>query len=120
MKELIFKLFLIFATVGCSDYELTKIPVYAPEIEVSPDSHDYGHLFSGKETKQESITISNVGNAELLLYDVQLDNQNQNFEILTDIPESLAPGGTLSVTIEYDPKTFENNSEKLLIKILQN
>lgn len=115
MKKIILKLLLVLIPVGCSDYEITKIPEYSPEIEVSPGEKDYGSLFSGKEKKQETILVTNVGNEELILHDVTLDKNSQNFKILSEIPDELDPGGNFTILIEYDPKTFEKNSESLKI-----
>ena len=58
---------------GCSDYNLSVIPTDPkPEIVVTPEEHNFGALDASGYGKVISITISNVGDGVLTLYDASL------------------------------------------------
>ena len=50
---------------GCSEYELSKFVERAPEIQVDPLDHNYGHLAAGNETQEITVNVWNVGNDTL-------------------------------------------------------
>ena len=116
MKKLLLN-FLLFSSllVGCSDYQLNKFIERSPEIEVTPTDHDCGHLLSGKEKEEFSVNVSNVGNEELKIRSVFLENNNSNFTIMSSLPDEILPSETHTIVLKYEPKTYESNTEKLSI-----
>ena len=101
--------------IGCSDYSINKIVEIEPDIEVSPLEHDCGYLFSGQEVCDFTVRVSNVGNDILEIDDIFLENDNSNFEIVSDNEDELTPTESFDITLRYDPKTFEKNSDTLKI-----
>ena len=100
---------------GCSEYELSKFVEKAPEIQVDPLDHDYGHLAAGSETQEILVNVWNVGNDTLDIDRVFLNNGNANFTIESTYPEKVEPAESFELIIKYDPKTYEVNSEVLSI-----
>jgi len=115
------KFYLLFFTcfisllAGCSEYELSKFVEKTPEIQVDPLGHDYGHLAAGNETQEIIVNVWNVGNDTLEIERVFLNHGNANFVIASTFPSSLEPAESFELTIKYEPKTYEVNSEILSI-----
>ena len=106
---------LAFCLAGCSDYNISKVVEKGPEIEVTPSEHDFGALNASGESSNITVTISNIGNEDLKISSIYLENQNQNFEITTPYPSRLSPSESIEITISYDPRTYEINEELLVI-----
>ncbi len=100
---------------GCSEYELSKFVEKAPEIQVDPLNHDYGHLAAGNETQEITVNVWNVGNETLDIERIFLNNGNANFVINSTFPNSLEPAESFELIVKYEPKTYEVNSEILSI-----
>jgi len=117
--------FISLLALGCSsDYKIRPVPedvepgVQVPEIEVSPLSHDFGPLSAGSEVHSTSVTIDNIGNGELNISNIYLNNGISNFS-LTIIPiGTVEPLGAVELIVEYSPGTYETNSD--IISILSN
>ena len=118
-------LVILFLLLGCSsDYKLAAETVEmqpgieAPEIEVDPISHDFGALNAGNETQDIIITIKNIGNGDLDLRDIYLQEGDENFS-LTSIPSSLVePSQEAELIVAYSPDTYELGYD--VIHILSN
>ncbi len=109
-------LFLALAGLsGCSDYNLAKQVEYAPEINVTPLEHDFGHLNADGQNEQIEVQITNIGNDTLELDDVFLYYGTENFTITTPRPPDLEPSESFTVLIDYDPLTYETNEDILRI-----
>ena len=104
---------------GCSDYNLTAIPQDPkPEIEVTPGEHNFGALDANGYGEELVISISNVGNDTLDLYNVSLVNGDSTFYLSTLPTNSLEPGQTTDLSVIYNPGTYETNSD--IVSILSN
>tara|TARA_R110002020_G_scaffold79818_2_gene199613 strand:+ start:3394 stop:5001 length:1608 start_codon:yes stop_codon:yes gene_type:complete len=109
------------ALIACSDYELNpkveEIPVIeAPNIHVSPASLNFGHLDAGVgESKAQVITITNAGNKNLNLSHVALNATDLVYTITPPHITTLKPDQATRVTVTYIPRTYETNSNSVLI-----
>ena len=108
-------------SMGCSDYEISKVVkeseegVVTPEIDVSPTHHSYGALSAGSETQDVIINIENIGNGELNVSNIYLHNGNSNFS-LTTMPLGVIDSlNSVELVITYSPGTYETNYETISI-----
>jgi hypothetical protein len=108
-------------SLGCSDYKISKVTeesepgIVVPEIDVDPTYHDYGALSAGSETQDVIISIKNIGNGELNISNIYLNNGNSNFSLTTmplGIVESL---DSVELIVTYAPGTYETNYETISI-----
>lgn len=80
----------------------------APVIDVSPLDYDFGTLYIGCEGEQP-ITVSNVGNADLVVSDFEFTTASEDLDFDLDeavngpLPWTLAPGDAADVTVTYSP-----------------
>ncbi len=80
----------------------------APVISLSPTNYDFGTLYIGCDNVQP-ITISNVGNAELVVSDFDYVTASDdlyldsNESVNGPLPWSIAPGSSLEVLVDYEP-----------------
>ena len=106
---------------ACSDYNLQKFEppvepgVVAPEIEVSPLSHDFGAISAGSETADAVITIENIGNGDLDLNSIYLQNGSSNFSISAMPADLVEPSNSVELIVTYSPGTYEFNSDAISI-----
>ena len=100
--------------LGCSDYTLEKVPHLEPNISVTPAEHDFGALYSGHETGEVEINVTNTGNDTLGIDDVYLMGPN-DIAFSTTLPSQLEPGEDASVTVTYVPETFQTDNARLYI-----
>ena len=106
---------------ACSDYELNPkvevVPVIeSPNIHVTPTSLNFGHLDAGiGESKAQVITITNAGNKDLNLSHVGLDAADLVYTITLPHITTLEPDQATRVTVTYIPRTYETNSNSVLI-----
>ena len=112
----IFVILIGIAALSCSDYELSKIPEKpVPDIEATPDSIDYGSVFSGVDTGTSDITITNVGTDTLTLDSIALMTGDTTFSVDSSYDSSLEPGEATTVTVNYSPVTYSSNLDKIRI-----
>jgi len=108
-------------TAACSDYELNPkvevVPVIeSPNIHVTPTSLNFGHLDAGiGESKAQIITITNAGNKDLNLSYVGLDVTDMVYTITLPHITTLEPDQATRVTVTYIPRTYETNSNSVVI-----
>jgi len=100
---------------GCSEYTVRKIPVFAPEIVVSPLEHDFGAINSDGAQEELTIQISNAGNIILDLDDAYLVSGMSNFSLSSLTTSGLEPGEQTEIFVTYDPLTYEINSDVVSI-----
>ena len=109
------------ALIACSEYELNpkveEIPVIeAPNIHVSPSTLNFGHLDAGiGESKAQVITITNAGNKNLNLSHIALNATDLVYTITPPHITTLKPDQATRVTVTYIPRTYETNSNSVLI-----
>jgi hypothetical protein len=80
----------------------------APAIEVTPSSYDFGTLYIGCDGDQP-LTITNVGNAELVIESFEFNTASTDLDFDDaiaengDLPWSIAAGASLEVAVSYAP-----------------
>ena len=108
------------------DEEYYELPLMgrgdAPLISVDPVDLDFGNVSIGCDL-EETITISNVGNMDLLIAGVnQLVSSPidmiLHLELLPDFPWVILPGEVLDMTINYLPSDV--SSDESIVSILSN
>jgi len=111
----------MITSLGCSDYKISQITeelepgVTAPEIEVDPTYHNYGALSAGSETQDVVMNIENIGNGELNISNIYLNNGNSNFS-LTTVPTGIVDSlNSVELIVTYAPGTYETNHETISI-----
>ncbi len=79
----------------------------APDIDVSPDSIDYGGVAVG-ESADDTVTIRNLGDADLLLGTLSLTGvDTSEFSILAPDPSdsTVAPGDSTEAVVRFSPSS---------------
>ena len=114
-------IFCVVLLAGCSEYELNpkveEVPVVeSPNIHVMPTSLNFGHLDAGMgESKVQVITITNAGNKNLNLSHIGLNATDLVYTITPPPITTLKPDQAARVTVTYIPRTYETNSNSVLI-----
>lgn len=106
---------LLALLTGCSDYTVSKVVERAPDIIVTPESHDFGILNAADAATDIPFLITNIGNDTLHINSHYLENGDPRFDILSSAVGSLEPSEQAEVIVSYDPLTYEENSEFLVI-----
>lgn len=116
--------FIMFLTTfGCSsDYrvktiieEMQHAGVRTPEIEVYPLEHDFGILSAGSETVSTPITIENIGDEDLNINEIYLNNNTGNFALSLPDSYTIKPSEKIEVIATYSPITYESSEDILNI-----
>ncbi len=116
MKK-IMTILLLFPLISCSDYKLSAITEYSPDIHVEPREISFGSLNAGHETSSDTITIRNLGNEELTIDDIFITSSGIPYSLIS--PEttlSIEPGGTIEAEVTYAPFTFSTDLTSVFIK----
>jgi ligand-binding sensor domain-containing protein len=112
-----FNAFLNFASnIGLQTITLTGIGI-APKIAVDPTAIDFGIVMSGI-TKQDTITISNIGTAELDINELTISGTHAaqfNMDAIIT-PFSIEPGGAQKIVIFFTPNGLGPFNATLSIK----
>ncbi len=116
MKKL---LFLLYFLVGCSDHSIIKVetvdpPPEEPNIIVTPEYIEYGHLISGVESLSELVTIINSGDGILEIEDIGIYGQT-NFSHGQPQEFELENSEATNFEVTYEPITFEEKSAHIYI-----
>lgn len=89
-------------------------PTY-PDIEVSHTIIDFGNLNALGDVGTETVTVKNIGDADLNVTDLRL-NTGTGVYTLTPIGSSiLIPGQQSNFSVSYDPVTYETNTDSVTI-----
>lgn len=107
MKRTALVLGLIGGLTACSDTELHAIGdgsgANGPIILVEPDVVDFGQA-SRDEFKQDIFTITNIGEEDLHVEDIELAADDQGFFIVSDLTDFYLPtGATQEIAVEWTP-----------------
>jgi len=106
---------LVSLLFGCSDYTLQKKVEYAPEIVVTPGEYDFGTVNAADTGETIVFRIQNIGNDLLNINSNYLENGDPRFQLDNSAVGSLDPGEEVELLVSYDPVTFEENDEFLII-----
>lgn len=112
-------LFLFCFLMGCSDHTIVKVEkvdpeIPAPNIVVSPESIEYGHLVAGVESLADLVTIVNAGGGLLEIDDIGIYGQS-NFTFDRPVTYDLENSEKVEFNVYYEPETFEEKSAYLYI-----
>ena len=118
MKHALF-LALPLVLAGCSEYDLSRDKDTVetpgetddtdvedgdwPDIEVDPLELDFGWLMLECVSDPQVVTVTNVGEADLDVTDIQLDGDGNSQFVLDATPQSLAPGESFDFSVEFTP-----------------
>ena len=107
---------LLMSLIGCNDYMVHKAITEegTPDIVVVPEEIDFGHLRSGHEVGQESLSIINAGDVDLFIYDLTIQDTN-GFSTTQVIEEHVLVGQALDVDVNYIPETYEERYTSIII-----
>jgi hypothetical protein len=91
-------------------------PPEYPDIEVSHNAIDFGNLNALGDVGVEVVSVKNVGDADLNVSDLRL-NLGSAVYALTPIGSTIiSPGSYSTFSVEYDPVTYEINSDSVTIE----
>lgn len=87
----------------------------APQISLTPSSHDFGNIYDGECSSVFDFTLTSTGNATAT-GNVSLSGSNVNhYQIVSgDGAFSLAPGATKTITIKFCPQSVGPKPSTLL------
>ena len=102
-------------SIGCSDYTIHKVVDKSPDISVTPGEYDFGTLNATDPLVQVTLVVMNIGTETLDISANYLLNNDPRFQLDNSAVGELDPGETIDLNISYDPITFENNSETVVI-----
>ncbi|RMF93533.1 MAG: SH3 domain-containing protein, partial [Nitrospinota bacterium] len=95
-----------------------QTPAVAPALSVSPTQLDFGTGPLGTPTSAQTITVSDLGTAELSIQSVTLTGpEAQAFRLQNDTcsGQVLVPGGDCTLAIVFTPQTAEQHRATLRI-----
>ena len=97
------------------EVELSGSGVYADaDIDVSPDNLNFGTVRVNGYTG-ESIQISNQGNGDLVISDMDIAGENYQINILDELPVTLATNEVFEFTVWFNPTTEMSYPGNLMI-----
>jgi len=77
-----------------------------PVFNIDPESYNFGSIEIGETSAPQTFTITNTGNAALVIMDVFFytgdDEDMFDFEVV-DLPFAIAPNATLDITVWFSP-----------------
>jgi uncharacterized membrane protein len=88
----------------------------SPEIAVNPSARNFGTVAVGEAFSQTFI-ISNIGNVDLDIYDLYLDDE-EDFSISSDFcwGKSISPNSSCQVIISFEPQSVGEKRTRLYIE----
>ena len=90
-------------------------PPEYPDIEVSHTAVDFGNLNAIGDIGTEVISVKNVGDANLDISDISLNTGSAVYTLSPIASAVIAPGDYSTFAVEYDPVTYETNSDSVTI-----
>ena len=127
MRAQLLVLFPAFA-LACSEYDLNrpddvdpKIPIdtgdteppdtSAPDIEIEPASLDFGYVMKDCDSDPQDITITNVGDADLLVDSIGFLGTNSGAFAYSGTAGILAPEQSAVLSVVFTPTAWINYNE---------
>lgn len=111
----------LFALLAaCNEYDLVRpdkedpVPIDTsppveelfPDIEVSPSSLDFGSVLRNCTADPQTVTVRNVGEAELVIHHIALEGSGSSAFGLSASPVNLQPGEELTFTVDFTPTAW--------------
>lgn len=87
-----------------------------PDLTITPSNADFKNVHVGQEA-QEVVTISNPGNAPILLQRISVSGDSFSINSSMQAPFSLSPGGSVKVVLKFEPTSARKYSGRLEIGI---
>lgn len=111
---------LLLLTTACNDYTLSGTGDHRgagePEILVEPERVEFGAVGDG-ETVVESFTISNIGDGDLEISNLEIGAQNGSFTILTTDWTSVLPvGASQVIDVAFSPMGANAQSANAIVE----
>jgi hypothetical protein len=104
---------------GCTEYAMNKTATEAaggePRIEVDPLFVDYGMMELGGERGLELVTVSNVGEAPLQVYNTTLVDPAGPFSVIALRDVLIDEGSALDLVVEFTPSTLGLATNQIVI-----
>jgi hypothetical protein len=89
------------ATVALTGTGTTGSP---PQFQISPRSHDFGHVAQGRQSQPFTFTISNIGSSPTSTPLVAVGGMHPGeFMTTSDCSDALGPQGSCSVIVTFTP-----------------
>ncbi len=87
-----------------------------PDIDVNPTEIAFGQVMVNDEIAHtETVTLTNVGDAPLELYDLSLEDPTKPFTLSALGSVLVPPGQSTSFTVTYEPRTAEASEVDILV-----
>ena len=87
-----------------------------PDIEPNPTTVSFGSLsVTEGSSSSQTITIGNVGTADLHIYSIELEDEDAPFEIGAVGSVLVVPDGETTLAVTYKPVTSADDTTFLLI-----
>lgn len=120
---------LLAILAACNEYDLVRpdkedpVPVDTappvvelyPDIEISPSSLDFGSTFRNCTTAPQTVTVRNVGDAELEIASIALSGSGNSAFGLHATPHNLQPGEELTFTVDFSPTAWTSFSVSAVV-----
>ncbi len=110
----IFFIGITFCLFGCKKEEVRKESKLGPVLTISPSKIEFGEVIAGN-TKSSTITMKNIGDADITIASIQLENFSDVYFLRADISR-LAPQKEESISITFRPKNVAEYNTKIIIK----
>jgi len=117
--------------MACNEYELVEgkdaqdsiTDDSVPDIEVDPGSIDFGDVYAydtsagaaPPDEVSQVVTISNVGEGDLLIQDLELQDGNSAYTLGSISSVAIASGGTATFTVTFSPETSSSVGDTVLV-----
>lgn len=106
--------------VGMEAYlvlEMLKVPPPEPDISVSLTSIDFGDVTVGSSSSAETVTVSNLGDADLVIGTINITGSDADqFSFSPDISgQTIAPSGLATFDVLFSPTSTGSKSTTLSI-----
>ncbi len=95
---------------------ITLLRPLEPNIGLSTDQLIFDEISGGAASTAKTITVSNSGNTTLTLSNISLTGTNANlfaFSPAITAPQNIAPGGSLNISIVFNPPAGNPNGPKM-------
>ena len=111
---IIFLIVITLCLFGCKKEETRKETKLGPVLTISSSKIEFGEVLV-KNTKSSTITLKNIGDADIIIANIQLENFSDVYFLRADISR-LAPQKEESISITFKPKNVTEYNTKIIIQ----